>query len=69
LNSLWLTNIVTTPDGGMEISGFALYRSRIPKFAALFDKATLRQIAVKEIRDKRVYEFNLYIPDIARRGQ
>jgi hypothetical protein len=69
LRSLWLTNIATTPDGGMDISGIALYRSRIPKFAALFDKATLRQIAVKEIRDRKVYEFNLYVPDIARRGQ
>jgi hypothetical protein len=69
LNSLWLTSIATTPDGGMEISGIALYRSRIPKFAALFDKATLREIAVKEIRERKVYEFDLYVPDIARPGQ
>jgi hypothetical protein len=41
-----------------------LYRNRIPMFAALFDKATLRLITVKEIRERRVYEFNLYVPDI-----
>jgi hypothetical protein len=69
LGSLWLTNISTTPDGGMEISGIALYRGQIPQFASLFDKATLRRIAVKEIRDRKVYEFNMYVPDIARRGQ
>jgi len=69
LGSLWLTNISTTPDGGMDISGIALYRSRIPQFAALFDRATLRRIAVKEIGDRKVYEFNLSVPDIARRGQ
>jgi hypothetical protein len=64
LHSLWLTGVSTTNDGGMEITGISLYRNRIPMFAALFDKATLRLITVKEIRERRVYEFNLYVPDI-----
>ena len=67
LSSLWLTNITSTPDGGMEIIGVSLYRSRIPKFASLYEKATLRRVVVKQIRERRVYEFELYVPDIIRR--
>lgn len=67
LGSLWLTNITSTVDGGMEITGIALYRNRIPRFAALYERGMLRRVSVKQIRDVKVYEFNLYVPDIGRR--
>lgn len=67
LNSLWLTSITSTSDGGMEITGVSLLRGRIPKFASLFGGAMLKRVTEKQIRDRRVYEFQLYVPDIASR--
>lgn len=65
LNSIWLTSITSTNDGGMEVAGVSLLRTRIPKFVSLFKNATLKQVTEKEIRDRRVYEFQLYVPDVA----
>ncbi len=64
LGSMWITNINSTAEGGMVMSGYALYRTRIPKLAAFYERATLRHVAEKLIRDRRVYEFEIYVPNI-----
>jgi hypothetical protein len=48
----------------MSVQGYALYRGRIPRIAALFDNATLTKVEVKEIREKAppVYNFLISIP-------
>jgi Tfp pilus assembly protein PilN len=61
LKSLWLTNITSTPDGGMVITGLSLYRNRIPKLTAHFGNATLKRVTQKQIRERRVYEFELHV--------
>jgi hypothetical protein len=62
LKSLWLTSITSTPDGGMVITGLSLYRNRIPRLTAHFANATLKRVTQKEIRERRVYEFELHVP-------
>lgn len=64
LGSMWITSISSTAEGGMVMSGYALYRNRIPRLAAFYERATLRHIAEKLIRDRRVYEFEIYVPNI-----
>lgn len=64
LGSIWITNITSTPEGGIVMSGYALYRNRIPRLAAFYERAILRHIAEKLIRDRRVYEFEIYVPNI-----
>ena len=62
LRGLWLTSVTSTGEGGVNIVGISLYRGRIPKFVSLYEKATLRRVTSKEIREKRVYEFEVYVP-------
>lgn len=62
LNSLWLTNIASTPDGGTVVTGVSIYRNRIPKFAAHYEGATLKRMTEKRIQERKVYEFELQIP-------
>jgi len=64
LGAVWITDIKAGPNGAMTVEGYALYRGRIPRIAALFDNATLSRVEVKEIRDKAppVYSFAISIP-------
>jgi len=65
LNSLWLTSITSTSDGGTVLTGVSIYRNRIPKFAAHYQGSTLKRMTEKQIREKTVYEFELQIPKAA----
>lgn len=66
LNSLWLTSI--QPDNRIKnailIRGRALYRSRIPRIASAFEKATLREVRTITIRNKVLYEFDILIEKV-----
>jgi hypothetical protein len=66
LNSLWITELHSSADGGMTLKGYALQKSRIPRIAALFDNATLTKVEVKTIREKTpiVYSFEITVPPI-----
>jgi Tfp pilus assembly protein PilN len=64
LKGMWITEIRAGYDGSMNITGYALYRARIPRIAALFDNSTLAKVEVKEIREKAppVYNFLITVP-------
>ncbi len=62
LNSLWITDFNATKDPTITMSGYTLYRTRIPRVAALFDNTTLKEVAVQSIRDQEVYKYTLDIP-------
>ncbi len=64
LGAVWITEIRALGGGAMSVQGYALYRGRIPRIAALFDNATLAKVEVKEIREKSppVYNFMISIP-------
>lgn len=64
LKGIWITEIRALANGAMSIQGYALYRARIPRIAALFDNSTLAKVEVKEIREKAppVYNFLITVP-------
>jgi hypothetical protein len=64
LRGIWITEIRALADGAMSVQGYALYRARIPRIAALFDNSTLTKVEVKEIREKSppVYNFLITVP-------
>ena len=61
VNSVWIGDILTKPDSSIELTGYALYRPRIPRIANMFEKATLQSVELQEIRGKTVYKFILTI--------
>lgn len=46
------------------ISGRAIYKTRIPRLAGVFEKATLREVRTVTIRNKVLYEFDILIEKI-----
>jgi Tfp pilus assembly protein PilN len=66
LNSLWIYSL--KPDDkdarNILISGRAIYRSRIPRIASIFEKATLREVRTITIRKKILYEFDIIIEKV-----
>jgi hypothetical protein len=64
LGGIWITEVRSAPGGAMTIQGYALYRGRIPRIAALFDNSTLTKVEVQEIRPKTppVYNFIISVP-------
>jgi hypothetical protein len=66
LNSLWIYSL--KPDDkdmrNILISGRAIYRTRIPRIASIFEKATLREVRTITIRKKILYEFDIVIEKV-----
>ncbi|HBX65098.1 MAG TPA: hypothetical protein DEG32_02705, partial [Balneolaceae bacterium] len=63
VNSVWLTSMNQVGEGDIEISGYAIYKSRIPQIADLFENATLLNVTEDIIRDQEVYDFRYIIRD------
>lgn len=66
LNSLWVYEIRQNdnPPKSLIVSGRSIYRTRIPRLASLFEKATLKEVRTTTIRDKIVYEFDLIVEQL-----
>ncbi len=66
LNSLWIFKIQAAPNNprSLTITGRSIYRTRIPRLASLFEKATLKAVRIVPIREKIVYEFDLQVDQI-----
>jgi len=66
LNSMWLYSVAPeATDGRMIlIRGRSIYRTRIPRIASIFERATLREVRTTTIRDKVVYEFDIVIEKV-----
>jgi len=66
LNSLWISNI--KPDaqnpGVFMITGRSIYRTRIPRLANIFEKATLKEVRTTSIRNKIIYEFDIVVEQV-----
>ena len=66
LNSMWLYKIgpdLTNRNHSL-ISGRSIYRTRIPRIASIFERATLKEVRTKEVRDKVVYEFDIIVEKV-----
>lgn len=64
VNSVWIKDIVSKNDGTIELTGYSVYRERIPKIATMFESATLQSVEIESIRGKDVYRFLLVIHKI-----
>ncbi len=66
LNSLWVYQITQEANNPrtLVVSGRSIYRTRIPRLASLFEKATLKAVRTTTIREKIVYEFDLQVDQI-----
>jgi Tfp pilus assembly protein PilN len=64
LNSLWVTDFNAGQGGSstLNLIGYTTYRTRIPRFSAIFDNAVLKEVTVQSIRDQEVYKYSLDIP-------
>ena len=64
VNSIWIKDLVSKPDGTIELTGYALYRQRIPRIVNMFEKATLQSVTMEKIREKDVHRFILTVQKI-----
>lgn len=62
LNAIWLQDLSSPADGNMTMNGFAVYRTRIPRLATLFDNSLLQEVLVQEIREQTVYKYKITVP-------
>ncbi len=60
VNSTWLTEFSSNNEG-IELSGYSLYRSRIPQLASLFAEVEIDEIVEEERRDVILYNFTMQI--------
>jgi hypothetical protein len=67
LNSLWISTIKPGPQdmpGVFIVTGRSIYRTRIPRLANIFEKATLKEVRTITIRKKILYEFDIYVEKV-----
>ena len=62
LNSIWLLDLAGGTDGNTTLNGYAVYRTRIPRLATLFDNSLLEEVNVQEIRKQTVYRYRIRVP-------
>jgi hypothetical protein len=62
LNSIWLTDFSTVPNGPLTMNGFTVYRTRIPRLSTLFDNSILKEVNVQAIREQTVYRYRIEVP-------
>lgn len=63
VNGIWFTD-VNMESSTIEISGYSIYRNRIPRFIKRFPKAIIESITPTKIREKVVYQFKVVIEQI-----
>ncbi len=61
VNSVWVKDVVSKGDSTIELTGYSIYRQRIPRIANMFERATLQNVEIENIRGKDVYKFLLTI--------
>ncbi|MEJ2634408.1 MAG: hypothetical protein P8184_03840 [Calditrichia bacterium] len=57
--NLWLTDMTSKSNEAVTLRGFSLFRNRIPQFSNAIGGGDLDKVLVQDIRDKRVYNFEL----------
>lgn len=62
LNSIWLTDFNGAQEGSVNLNGYAVYRTRIPRLSTLFENALLQEVTVQSIREQTVYHYKIDVP-------
>ncbi len=66
LNSVWIYSLkIESPNSNtIIISGRSIYRTRIPRLASVFEKATLKEVRTTQIRGKIIYDFDIAVEQV-----
>jgi Tfp pilus assembly protein PilN len=66
LNSVWIYNLKKDDQNSntLVISGRSVYRTRIPRLASVFERATLRAVRTTTIRGKIIYDFDIAVEQV-----
>jgi len=63
INGVWFADL-HSKEKGIELTGYSLYRNRIPRLIEYFDEAEISSVVPKDLRGKTVYQFILSINSI-----
>ena len=60
---MWIYHVRPDPQNKsiIVLSGRSIYRTRIPRSASIFERATLREVRTTSVRNKIVYEFDIVV--------
>ncbi len=61
VGGIWITEIRSSSTNRIVLSGYSLYRGRIPEFSNRLGKTVLNKVEVQEIRERTVYNFELEV--------
>ena len=66
LNSVWIYSLRkgAQDPNTILISGRSIYRTRIPRLASVFERATLKEVRTISIRGKTLYEFDIEVEQV-----
>ncbi|MEW5798612.1 MAG: hypothetical protein AB1728_06360, partial [Bacteroidota bacterium] len=64
VNAVWIKDLVAKADSTIELTGYSLYRQRIPRISNMFEQATLQSVETENIRGKDVYRFLLTVQKV-----
>jgi Tfp pilus assembly protein PilN len=66
LNSVWIYNLKKDDQNSntLIISGRSIYRTRIPRLASVFERATLKAVRTTGIRGKIIYDFDISVEQV-----
>ncbi len=59
VGSMWLTDLHQLGNGRYSVEGYSVYRDRIPRFAQMYPGSVLKKVAIADIRNKTVYNFQI----------
>lgn len=60
INSSWITSL-SNQKGRLQLKGYTLYKSRIPRIANLFADVEIEDIVAEEERDAVIYRFSMTV--------
>ncbi len=64
VNAVWVKDLVAKADSTIELTGYSLYRQRIPRISNMFEQATLQSVETENIRGKDVFKFLLIVQKV-----
>jgi hypothetical protein len=59
ISQIWVTDIQGNSENRVLLKGYSLYRNRIPRLAKAIGEANLQKVEVQDIRDLKVYNFEI----------
>ncbi|MCB0276656.1 MAG: hypothetical protein KDI06_17700 [Calditrichaeota bacterium] len=59
IGGIWITQMKSLPNGRVLLKGYSLNREKVPAFTEMLNGASLLRVEIQELRNRKVYEFEL----------